>query len=161
MHRNGFIREEEIKAVSTQLGKFLDVDGTVLAEQYAREFMGDTNYDDMTSKLGNFTFKSFDSKNNLEEYIASDKVGFDEDFEPICFAFAIHENDNRNKYELELFYNDLRPDWMQAIPNQKQPVWSSYEYAPKVKAYNEYQNSGFGHMQNWVANTILKRSTGV
>ena len=100
--------------------------------------MGDTNYNDMTSTMGNFTFKAFESKNHLEEYISSEKVGFDEDFEPICYAFAIHENDERNKYELELFYNDLRPERMQAIPNQKQEVWNSYDFAPKVKAYNDY-----------------------
>ena len=97
----------------------MTVDGQELAEKYAKEFMGDTKYNDMTSRLGNFTFKAFESKDTLDAYIASEKVGFDPEFEPICFAFAIHENDAKNKYELELFFNDLRPEWMKAIPNQK------------------------------------------
>lgn len=50
---------------------------------------------------------------------------------------------------------------MTAIPNQKQPVWNSYDYSPKIEDYNDYLNSGFGYMQNWVANTILKRKTGI
>ena len=31
---------------------------------------------------------------------------------------------------------------------------------PDVDSYVAYQFSGFGYLQNWVANTILKRSTG-
>ena len=47
---------------------------------------------DMTKSFGNFTFKEFETKELLDEYIASDKVGVEAEFEPICFAFAIHEN---------------------------------------------------------------------
>ncbi len=43
--------------------------------------------------------------------------GFDENYPGVCLAFAVHENDDNNKYELELFYNDMWLRWMNAIPN--------------------------------------------
>ena len=53
----------------------------------------------------------------LEDYIGSDKIGTSEEWEGICYGFKIHENEAKNKYELELFYNDLWPGWLNAIPN--------------------------------------------
>ena len=114
-----------------------------------------------SKNVGNFKFKEFATKDDLDEYIASDKIGTDPNFEGICFAFAIHENDKKNKYELELFFNDMWPGWLSSIPNQKKPVWNSYEYTPQIDHYFKWTQQGFAHMQNWVANTILKRKTGV
>ena len=111
--------------------------------------------------VGNFTFKEFATKDELDEYIASDKIGTDPNFEGVCFAFAIHENEQKNKYELELFFNDMWPSWLRSIPNHKRPVWNSYEYTPQIENYFMWTQQGFAHMQNWVANTILKRKTGV
>lgn len=53
------------------------------------------------------------------------------------------------------------PSWLKAIPTQKQPAWNSYEYEPRIESYTEWSTSGFANMQNWVANTILKRKTGI
>ena len=85
--------------------------------------------------VGNFTFKEFASKDELDDYIYSDKVGRDPNHEGVCFGFTIHENEQRNKYELELFFNDMWPMWLNSIPNQKRPVWNSYEYTPEIEEY--------------------------
>lgn len=97
----------------------------------------------------------------MDDYIASDKVGTSPDHEGVCFGFTIYENEEKNKYELELMFNDMWPSWLRSIPNQKRPVWNSYEYTPEIEEYFMWTQQGFAHMQNWVANTILKRRTGV
>lgn len=112
------------------------------------------------TNFGKFKMKAFDSQEELDSYIADERIGLDPEFEGVCFAFAVHENEDKNKYELELFYNDMWPGWLRAIPNQKKPVWNSYEYEYNQREYIDYSQSGFTLLQNWVANTILKRNTG-
>ena len=53
------------------------------------------------------------------------------------------------------------PGWLKAIPTQKADASNPYEYSPITESYTEWSRSGFANMQNWVANTILKRKTGV
>ena len=67
--------------------------------------------------VGKFRLQEFESVEELEKYIGSDKIGTSEEWEGICYGFKIHENEAKNKYELELFYNDLWPGWLNAIPN--------------------------------------------
>ena len=112
------------------------------------------------TNFGKFKLKAFESQAELDAYIADERVGLDPEVEGVCFAFAVHENEDKNKYELELFYNDMWPGWLRAIPNQKKPVWNSYEYEYNQAEYIDYSQSGFTLLQNWVANTILKRNTG-
>lgn len=71
----------------------------------------------------------------MDDYIASDKVGTNPDHEGVCFGFTIYENEEKNKYELELMFNDMWPGWLRSIPNQKRPVWNAYEYAPEIEEY--------------------------
>lgn len=113
---------------------------------------------DQARNLGRFKVVEFESQKELDDYIGAETNAT---YEGVCFAFAIHENEDKNKYELELFYNDLWPSWLTAIPNQKKPVWNSYEYTYRADQYNAYSMSGFTLMQNWVANTILKRKSGL
>ena len=104
--------------------------------------------------------RAFNSQKELDDYISDERIGTSDEFEGVCFAFAVHENESKNKYELELFYNDMWPRWLRAIPNQKKPVWNSYEYEYNEGDYIDYSQSGFTMLQNWVANTILKRRSG-
>jgi len=81
--------------------------------------MPDSNFlSQATKNVGNFTLKEFASKDELDAYISSDKIGIDPEIEGVCFGFSVHEK-SENKFELELFFNDMWPGWMQSIPNQK------------------------------------------
>jgi hypothetical protein len=59
--------------------------------------------------LGNFTLVEFESQDTLWSYISDTSYGFDT-HPAICFGFKITVN-NRRDYELELFLNDLWPDY--------------------------------------------------
>lgn len=116
-----FVREDEIKAVGDQLGNrfgqgensnFTDTITDAVQEQLG----ANSDFFKRTKSIGNFTFKEFESRDALDEYIASDQVGNNPDFEGVCFGFAIHENEDQNKYELELMFSDLWPGWLTAIP---------------------------------------------
>jgi hypothetical protein len=48
----------------------------------------------------------FNSKEDLDTYIGSEKMGFDPEFDSVCFGFSVHEK-SENKFELELIFNDL------------------------------------------------------
>ena len=52
------------------------------------------------------TFRAFDSNDELEAYISSPLIGSGPEFDQVCFGFKVIENDSKNKYELELFFND-------------------------------------------------------
>ena len=70
------------------------------------ELLGDSNnFFERTKAIGNFTFKEFATKEELDDYIGHEKIGYDPDYEAVCFGFTIHENEDQNKYELELFFN--------------------------------------------------------
>ena len=118
-----FIRDDEIEAIADQfsarVGKDLNVNATNFVDDYSKNFFGsDASFlSSATRNVGNFKFKEFESVDALQDYIASDKIGTSEEWEGICYGFKIHENEAKNKYELELFYNDLWPGWLNAIPN--------------------------------------------
>ena len=104
-----FIRKDELEKLGDQLGqRFKISNGTDIIESYSKQLM--PNLDKLLAQadnLGKFKLRAFDSQEELDSYIADERVGTDPDFEGVCFAFAVHENEAKNKYELELFYNCL------------------------------------------------------
>ena len=158
-----FIREEEIAQLGEQLSdRFSIANGTDLLDEFTKSMVPDiSKLATQARNFGRFELRAFDSQAELDAYIADERIGTSPEWKGVCFAFAVHENDDKNKYELELFYNDLWPGWLRAIPNQKRPVWNSYEFEYNQEEYISYSQSGFTLLQNWVANTILKRSTGL
>lgn len=79
------------------------------------QFLGDAvhtdeaagfSFEDLLDRIGNFEFKAFSSKEAIDEYVSQQGYGWDEDKPGLCFAMSISENDMKNKYELELFFND-------------------------------------------------------
>ena len=78
----------------------------------------------------------------------------------VCFGFAIKENEAKNKYELELMFNDWWLPMYSGIPMQQMPSADPTAIWPDADSYTSYSWNGFAYLQNWVANTILKRTTG-
>ena len=119
-----FIREEEIDAVAGQISDRLnlnsDVNTTGFIDEYADSFF-EQEASIFTSEeainIGRFRIQEFNSIEELDAYIASDKVGTTPEMEGICYGFKINENEDGNKFELEMFFNDLWPGWLEAIPN--------------------------------------------
>ena len=134
------MREEEFEQVGEQFAERVGggIDGKEVADQAIEEYVGNDNLFSQLEKVGNFTFKQFESKDELDAYIASDKIGRDPDFEAVCFGFSINENEDQNKYDLDLYFNDMWPGWLNAIPSQKRPIWTSYEYTPMIEDYLAY-----------------------
>lgn len=61
-----------------------------------------------------------------------------------------------------MFFNDhyhAKAQW--SMPSQKSPATRIYQTIPRIEEYTLWEWYGFGYMQNWVANTVLKRRTGV
>ena len=95
-----------------KLGDRFGLNGTA-AEDYINEFfLNNAAINKNANNFGNFKIKEFSSKDELDAYISSEQVEYDEDYEQVCFGFSVHENEQKNDYELELFFNDLRPGWL-------------------------------------------------
>jgi hypothetical protein len=60
---------------------------------------------------------------------------------------------------LELFFNDQFIEEYRSIPDQNANSINSYQMIPQVQEYAFYSYYGFGYLQNWAANTILKQET--
>ena len=67
-------------------------------------------------KLGDFKFREFDSEEDMFAYVEQRGYGWDDDKPAICFAFQVHENDAKNRYDLELYFHDQWPSWYQTFP---------------------------------------------
>lgn len=52
-------------------------------------------------------------------YIEDTKYGLD-GHPAVCFGWEVHEN-SATDYEVELFFNALKPDEIQSLPDQKKP----------------------------------------
>ena len=121
-----------------------------------------TNYTNFNStsimSFANFTFMEFESHDAIDAYVKSDTYGTEE--QPgICFAFSFEEK-NTNKFELTLRFSDQDP--LLQIPNaSKINFFSQNSFSPDQGAVQRWSYSGFSIMQNWAANTILKRKSGV
>lgn len=76
----------------------------------------------------------------------------------ICYGFTMHEHSD-SSYELELFFNDIFVLEYKSLPNQALASASAYQMQPQVREYAYYSYYGFGYMQNWAANTILRYVT--
>ncbi len=48
-----------------------------------------------------------------------------------------------------------------SVPNQKADGADPTKRFPLVAQYSKYTQNGFSNLQNWFANTILKRSTNI
>ena len=59
---------------------------------------------------------AFASQEELDAYIADVDFGRAEDHPAVCYAFKINEDENKQKYELELFFMDLWLDYLEALP---------------------------------------------
>ena len=131
---------------------------TDIDETRIREF---GSFDAKTElKAGNFELVGFPSQQALDEYISDINFGRNESHPAVCYGFQIHEDENQQKYELELFFNDLWIDELNSIPMQRKPAFDPSETLPQSGDHISYSFKGFAYMQNWVANTILKIKTG-
>ena len=74
------------------------------------------SFDDFMDRIGMFEFKAFKNQKEIDEYVAQPGYGWDEDKPGLCFAFGVTENENKNKYELEMFFNDQWPEYLAGIP---------------------------------------------
>jgi len=99
-------------------------------------------------KIGNFTFRAFSSQEELDAYIGSEDYGFDDTNSPaVCFAFTLHESgDDKNKYELELQFNDQVERRYRSLPTQRKPSAPQAQRSPMIEEYSFYQWYGFAYL---------------
>ena len=108
----------------------------------------------------NFTYQEFEHRDLLDFYIEHPNYGLEEERPGLCFAFEIVKYSDQ-RYELHLFFNDqiIKDRDGSGIPRQALDAVDPTSNNADIVAFDKYMNSGFSHIQNWVANTILQHST--
>lgn len=104
-----------------------------------------------------FYFKEFETKEELDVYIGDAAFGLEE-HPGICFGFHVTER-SATDIEVELYFNALGPNFLQSMPNQKEPAYDESNVDPELSSYELYTERGFVYMQNLAANVVLKHST--
>ena len=92
---------------------------------------------DELGKIGNFTFKAFDSQAELDTYLEHEDYGITEEYAGVCFGFSMEQH-AENKYELVIQMNDERPRWNVGMPNQEKRAYDSSAYMPDIDGYTKY-----------------------
>ena len=69
------MRDDEITAIGDQLNKRFKVNTTDLIDEAVSKVTEGTDFFSQTQSIGNFTFKEFSSKSELDDYISSEKIG--------------------------------------------------------------------------------------
>ena len=97
----------------------------------------------------------------LNYYIAHKDYGFSADRPSLCFAFEIKKFSD-TRYELDLHFNDafLTDPAGSGIPRQSLASVDRISNIADIASFKKYMNSGYAHIQNWIANTILQEVTG-
>ena len=95
-----------------------------------------------------FDFIKFDDKDELDKYIGHKDHGRTAEKPGICFAFTVHEIEEKENfiYELELFFNDHFVTEYKSQPDQKAKAIKSYQMIPLWEDYKFYQYYGFGYL---------------
>jgi hypothetical protein len=96
----------------------------------------------------------------LNYYLAHPDYGFSANRPALCFAFEIKKFSD-TRYELHLHFNDqiITDPYGAGIPRQSVAPVDRISNVPDVTSFNKYMKSGYAHVQNWIANTILKMVT--
>lgn len=79
----------------------------------------DFDVEALLDRIGVFEFRAFASKEAIDEYVSQPGYGWDADKPGLCFALGVTANERKNKYELELFFNDQWPEIQAGIPLQQ------------------------------------------
>ena len=109
--------------------------------------------------LGDFVYHEFETQEDMFNYVQQDGYGWDEDKPAICFAFQVHENEDKNKYEIELFFRDQWPKMYNTINRLDQDPAPISEI-PDILAYSRQAYAGLNLLQIFAANSILQRRIG-
>jgi hypothetical protein len=76
-----------------------------------REYIESVEFD----RFGDYRFITFNSSNELQQYVKDKDYGFSERKPGVCFGFQIN-NRSLGSYELELFFNDQYPESTRGVP---------------------------------------------
>lgn len=107
-----------------------------------------------------YTIKQFERAEFLDFYLAHEDYGFTAERPSLCFAFELKKFSD-TRYELHLHFNDqmLNDPSGSGIPRQSIAPVDRISNVPDVDAFNKYMKSGYAHIQNWIANTVLQTVT--
>ena len=117
---------------------------------------------DIGFKLTQNSFKSFDSVEELNNYIKAQEYLLDTS-QQICFGLKFSKDENTNEYDYSLHFFDFektRKQGVEDIPNNKQGMYDPFQSGPDLTAYMKYKNGAYSYMMKIVNQYILRKEAG-
>ena len=106
--------------------------------------------------LSHSNFKSFNSIDDLNNYITSNKYG-EEGYPLICFGMRL-EKTAEHKYSYSLHYFDsVLSEGIHDVPHAKNGLFDRFQTGPDLESYEIYQQSGYTYIMKLINEYILRK----
>ena len=111
---------------------------------------------EMTALGRQYSYKQFDSVDELNEYVSSEGYGKPEK-PAICFGIYFEKKGNK-EYSASLHYfNDFIQHGIEDVPNGLKPVNEEMQQGPNMGDVKKYSDNGYIQVMNILANYILQK----
>ena len=105
--------------------------------------------------IGLSNFKSFDSIDDLNDYITSNKYG-EEGYPLICFGMRLEQNGHKYSYSLH-YFDSVLSEGIHDIPHAKNGLFDRFQTGPDLESYEMYQKSGYTYIMKIINEYILRK----
>ena len=119
-----------------------------------------SHYQDFTNfrlSLDLSNFKPFDSIEDLNNYITSNKYG-EEGYPLICFGMRLEQSGHKYSYSLH-YFDSVLSEGIHDIPHAKNGLFDRFQTGPDLESYELYQKSGYTYILKIINDYILQKET--
>ena len=98
--------------------------------------------------------RTYDSVNQMNDYLTSSDYMTSKDNKGMCFAFEVIENAEHD-YTLNLYYQDhhfIGANFANGVPLQSNPVFDPAQMSPDMNGFENYSRRGYAYLHNLMAN---------
>ena len=120
-----------------------------------------SHYQDFTNfrlSLDLSNFKPFDSIDDLNNYITSNKYG-EEGYPLICFGMRLEQSGHKYSYSLH-YFDSVLSEGIHDIPHAKNGLFDRFQTGPDLESYELYQKSGYTYIMKIINEYILRKELG-
>ena len=130
-----------------------------IPEEIKSQIISDANYhytyNKYTIPLSSSNFKSFNSIDELNNYITSNKYG--EEGNPlICFGLRLEQEGHKYKYSLH-YFDSVLSEGIHDVPHTKNGLFDRFQTGPDLESYEMYQTSGYTYIMKIINEYILRK----
>ena len=130
-----------------------------MPEEIKKKIIDDANHPNLQSEfkfpLTNANFKPFNSIDDLNNYITSNKYG-EKDYPLICFGIRLEQEGHKYDYSLH-YFDSVLSEGIHDVPHTKNGLFDRFQTGPDLESYELYQKNGYIYMLKIMNEYILRK----